>query len=318
VSSCGITIPLGVPLADQLDYFAELESLGYTDLWSSEVNGTDAFTPLAAASFVAPSVRLATAIIPTFTRGPACLAQSVASLAGLAPGRFVIGLGSSSNVIVGQWNGLPFERPLARTRDMVRFLRVALTGEKVTQVYDTMEVRNFRLAAVPPVQPPILVAGLREKMLRLAGEEADGTILNWLSAEDVRTVAPCVHAGGPGKEIVARIFVCPSSDLDMVRAHGREFVAAYLNVPVYRKFQEWLGRGGDLAEMWRLWEARDRKAAAAAVPDPVVDDLIVHGTPDECRAKIQRYVDCGVDTPMLGIMPWGIDPRDAARALRPA
>jgi probable F420-dependent oxidoreductase len=230
----------------------------------------------------------------------------------------VIGLGSSSDVIVGQWNGLPFERPLARTRDMVRFLRQALTGEKVTESYDTMEVRNFRLTAVPPVQPPILVAGLREKMLRLAGEEADGTILNWLSAEDVRTVAPCVHAGGPGKEIVARIFVCPSPDVDMVRAHGREFVAAYLNVPVYRKFQEWLGRGDDLSEMWRLWAARERKAAAAAVPDHVVDDLIVHGTPDECRAKIQRYVDCGVDTPMLGIMPWGIEPREAARALRPA
>ena len=201
---------------------------------------------------------------------------------------------------------------------MVRFLKVALTGEKVTEKYDTMEVRNFRLGAVPPVQPPILVAGLREKMLRLAGEEADGTILNWLSADDVRQVAPYVHAGGEGKEIVARIFVCPSTDTDMVRAKGREFVAAYLNVPVYRKFQEWLGRSDDLGEMWKLWAVRERQAAAASVPDRVVDELIVHGSPDECREKIQRYVECGVDTPMLGIMPWGIDAREAARLLRPA
>ena len=92
---------------------------------------------------------------------------------------------------------------------------------------------------------PILVAALREGMLRLAGREGDGAIINWLSADDVATVAPIVHEAGDGdaKEIVARIFVAPTDDADTVRGMGRFAIAAYLNVPVYAAFHEWLGRG---------------------------------------------------------------------------
>jgi len=237
-------------------------------------------------------------------------------MASAAPGRFVFGIGASSDVIVGRWNGLPFEKPLARTRDMVEFLKAALGGEKVTHDYETFSVNGFRLDAVPATPPPIIVGALRAGMLKMAGEVGDGAVVNWLSADDVRTVAPVVHAGGPGKEIAARIFVCPSTDADAVRDAGRRFITAYLNVPVYRKFHEWLGRD-ELSPMWDAWAAGDRKAALAAVPDRVVDELIVHGAPEACREHIQRYVDNGIDTPVLGVMPWGIDPEEAARLLAP-
>jgi alkanesulfonate monooxygenase SsuD/methylene tetrahydromethanopterin reductase-like flavin-dependent oxidoreductase (luciferase family) len=152
-------------------------------------------------------------------------------------------------------------------------------------------------------------------MLRLAGREGDGTIINWLSADDVAKVVPEV---GPGKEIVARIFVCPSTDTAAVRAAGRFAVAAYLNVPVYAAFHDWLGRGPVLKPMWDAWKAGDRKAATAAIPDQVVDDLIVHGSPDECRAHIRRYVDNGVTTPALAVLNFGgIDVRQAVRDLAP-
>src|SRR5262249_19173704 len=160
----------------------------------------------------APSLRLGTAIIPAFTRGPACLAQSVGSVAQAAPGRFVLGIGTSSNVIVEGWNGIPFESPYERTRDMVRFLRAAMAGAKVSQEYDSFKVRGFKVRALPPEPVPILVAALREGMLRLAGREADGAIINWLSAEDVKTVAPIVQNAardGGKREVVARIFVAP-------------------------------------------------------------------------------------------------------------
>src|SRR3954468_7511477 len=171
----GMTIPFdGVPLGDQRDLIVALEDLGYTDVWSAESDGADGFTPLVLASQWAPSLRLGTAIIPAFTRGPACLAQSVASLADAAPGRFVLGIGTSSNVIVERWNGIPFEEPYKRTRDMVRFLRLALAGEKVDEQFDTFTVRGFRLTRLPEQIPPILVAALRPGMLRLAGREGDG------------------------------------------------------------------------------------------------------------------------------------------------
>lgn len=316
----GMTIPFGGgPLHAQRDRIVELADLGYTDAWSAESDGGDAFTPLVLASVWAPSLRLGTAIVPAFTRGPACLAQSVGSLAQAAPGRVVLGVGTSSNVIVERWNGIPFEQPYQKTRDIVRFLRQALAGEKVTQEFDTFAIRGFRLGAVPEEPVPVLVAALREGMLRLAGRESDGAIINWLSADDVATVAPIVHeaAGGAPREIVARIFVAPTDDADTVRGMGRYAIAAYLNVPVYAAFHEWLGRGDRLADMWRQWKEGDRRAAAAAIPDEVVDDLIVWGPPEKCREHIQRYIDNGVHTPALALLPFGIDADQAVRDLAP-
>lgn len=314
----GMTIPLeGLPLADQAAHAAELAELGYTDLWSSEGMGADAFTPLAVASVAAPTLRLGSAIVPVFTRGPALMAQSAATMVATAPGRFVLGVGTSSDVIVQQWNDVTFEKPLSRTRDMVRFLRAALAGERVDEEYDTFAVHGFRLGVVPSEPPPIVVAGLRSGMLRLAGAEADGAVINWLSAEDVRTVAPYVHEGGADKEIVARIMVAPTTDTKLVRDMGRRLIATYLNVPVYRRFHEWLGRD-DLAEMWKLWADGDRKGASASVPDRVVDELLVHGSPDECREHLARYVVNGVTTPVISVLPFGVDMREAVRALAPA
>jgi probable F420-dependent oxidoreductase len=313
----GITIPFdNVPLHEQREWIAELAELGYTDAWSSEANGADGFTPLALAAAWAPTLRLGTAVVPAYTRGPALMAMSAAAMAEAAPGRFVLGLGTSSDVIVERWNDIPFTDPYRKTRDMVRFLKLALTGEKVDREFDTFSVRGFKLgrSLAPELAPPIVVAALRPGMLRLAGREADGAVVNWLSADDVAKVVPEV---GPDKEIVARIFVCPSEDADTVRRYARMAIAAYLNVPVYAAFHEWLGRGPQLKPMWDAWQAGDRKAATAAIPDAVVDDLVVHGSPEECRDHVRRYVDNGVTTTALAILPFGVDQRDAVRRLAP-
>lgn len=319
----GMSVPFGgIPLGEQRDLVKEIEDLGYTDVWSSEADGSDAFTPLVLASQWAPSLRLGCAIVPAFTRGPALMAQSIGALAQAAPGRFAFGLGTSSNVIVERWNGIPFQEPYKKTRDVLRFLRAALAGEKVTETYDTVSIDGFRLGVVPPEPVPLLVAGLREGMLRLAGREGDGAIINWLAATDVaQVVKPVVDAGGGRpKEIVARIFVAPSTDTEAVYAGARFAIAAYLNVPVYAAFHQWLGRGDVLSGMWSAWQAGDRKAALAAIPDSLVDELIVHGSPEQCREHIERYLDNGVTTAALSIMPFGLQAGSkqeaVARALR--
>ncbi len=314
----GMTIPFdGVPLHEQRDWIVELADLGYTDVWSSEANGADGFTPLALASVWAPSLRLGSAIVPAFTRGPATLAQCVASLADAAPGRVAFGIGTSSNVIVERWNDIAFEEPYKKTRDTVRFLREALTGEKVKADYDTFSVKGFKLGFVPTEAPKILIAALRQGMLRLAGKEGDGAIVNWLGADDVSTVAPYVHEGGEDKEVVARIFVAPTTDRDTVMSLGRFAIAAYLTVPVYAEFHRWLGREEMLQPMWDHWAAGDRKAALAAIPDELVDTLIVHGSPEECREHIGRYQHNGITTPALAVLPFGVDQRQAIRDLAP-
>jgi alkanesulfonate monooxygenase SsuD/methylene tetrahydromethanopterin reductase-like flavin-dependent oxidoreductase (luciferase family) len=102
-----------------------------------------------------------------------------------------------------------------------------------------------------------------------------------------------------------------------VRGAGKFLISSYLNVPVYAAFHEWLGNGDRLQPMWDQWKAGDRKAALAAIPDSVVDDLIVHGTPEQCREHLQRYVDNGVTTPVLAILPFGIDGKQAIKDLAP-
>lgn len=309
----GITVPLsGRPLREQRELIRALPDLGYTDVWSAEADGADAFTPLTLAAEWAPALRLGTAIVPAFTRGPALLAQSAATLAELAPGRFALGIGTSSNVIVEGWNGIPFTEPYRRVRDLLDFLGKAFTGEKVSGEWDSFTVRGFRLGNPPEQVPPVLVAALRPGMLRLAGR-ADGAIVNWLTSEDVKAVAPHVRDYGKADaEIVARIFVLPDVPADEARAIGRRAVAAYLNVPVYRAFHEWLGRT-ELSPMWAKWAAGDRKGALEAIPDSVVDALVLHGPAESVREQVRAYVEAGVTTPVLA--PLAGDPATLVRSL---
>jgi alkanesulfonate monooxygenase SsuD/methylene tetrahydromethanopterin reductase-like flavin-dependent oxidoreductase (luciferase family) len=160
-------------------------------------------------------------------------------------------------------------------------------------------------------------------MLRLAGREADGAVVNWLSVDDASTVTAIVRdaaatAGRPEPEVAARLFVCPSTDREVVVSQARRLVAAYVNVPVYRAFHEWMGRTDLLGEHWERWDAGDRAGSLDAMPDEVVDDLLVHGSPDECRSHIDRYVAAGITTPVLSIVPLaGVDVDAAVRDLSP-
>jgi probable F420-dependent oxidoreductase len=315
VDRYGITVPFDdVPLSEHGAWYGRLADLGYTDVWTGEASGADGFTPLALAAAAAPTLRLGTAVVPVYTRGPGLLAMQAATMAELAPGRFALGIGSSSDVIVERWNAVAFDEPYKRVRDTVRFLREALTGAKVDTEFETFTVRGFRLGRPPTHVPPVYVAALRPGMLRLAGREADGAILNWLSADDVRTVMPEV---GPGKAIVARIFVCPTEDGQRARFVGRMAIAAYLNVAVYAAFHQWLGRGPLLEGMWAAWRGGDRKGALAAIPDEVVDALVVHGSYAECRSHIQRYVDNGVTVPVVALLPGGDDLKNMLEGLAP-
>lgn len=299
----GLTVPLGGGELSLLPgMLREIGSRQFTDLWSSEVSGTDAFTPLAVAAITNPEQRLGTAIVSAYTRSPALLAMSAASLAGLARTEVVLGLGSSSDVIVEKWNGLVFDKPFHRVRDTVRFLKRALTGERVDYEGDTFQIHGFRIAAATSRKPKIAVAALRQGMLALAGREADGAIINWLSPEDVRKVVPHVLEQQPDAEIIARLFVAVGRDADAARLIAKRHITTYLNVPVYAEFHRWLGRAAMLEPMWQAWNSGDRQRALAQVPDDLVDQLFLIGTPSEIVSGIDAYVKSGVTTPVLSIL----------------
>jgi len=313
------TIPLPrVALDAHAPLLEALTEAGYTDFWTQEVSGYDAFTPLAALAGQAPGVRLGAAIAGVYARGPALLAMEAAGVAAAAPGRFVLGLGTSSERIVGAWNAARLERPVARVRDTVRFLRRALAGERVDEAYDTFAVRGFSLAQPPAVPPPLFVAALGPRMLALAGAEADGVCLGVLSADDVRRVLPTFErVGGRGKEVFLRVAVFALADAAHARHLGRKLLAPYLASGPYARFHAALGRTPEVERVTAALAARDRQAAYAAIPDAWIDGLVVHGTPEACRAQLAAFVAAGVTTLGIDVLASDLPWLDAQRALVP-
>jgi probable F420-dependent oxidoreductase len=314
-SRYGITIPFeGVTLLEHREWFHKLADLGYSDVWSAEVDGADGFTPLTVAALSEPRLNLGVAVTPVFTRGPGLLAMSIAAMAEVAGGRFTMGLGASSQPVVERWNGIDYDKPYARTRDVLRFVKRALDGEKIDEVFETFEVHGFKLSRPVIERPKILLGALRPGMLHLAGAEADGAILNWLAASDV---AQCRKEVGDDKTIAARLFVIPTEDADTARFIARRMISSYLTVPVYAEFHRWLGRDEALTPMWDAWAAGDRKRANEVIPDHVVDELVIHGSYDACREHVARYVDAGVEVPTIAVVPFGIDLAEAVVGLAP-
>ena len=300
----GLTLPTtGLPLAAMPDWIRAAEDAGYTDLWLGESVAADAVALLAMASVVAPALNLGTAVLPAATRSPGLLAMSAATLAGLAPGRVSIGVGASSKGLVSEWGGGAYERPVERTRDIVRFLRRALRGERVTEAFETFSVRGFVLAEAPAEPPTVLVAALRPGMLRMAGQEADGAVLTLVSAKDVLRIRAVV---GPDLPLVAWLTVCPYEDpsfAEQARAAGRRLLAGYLTFPAYAAAAVWHGRGDALALMHAEWDAGRRREAVAAIPDPIVDELVIHGSPEFCREHIAEFASAGVEVPIVSVLP---------------
>lgn len=318
----GLTLPLeSIPLRDQAELLREAERRGYSDVWTGETDRTDAFTPLALAASCTERMRLGTGIANVFTRGPALLAMTAAALDELAPGRFCLGVGASSNVIVERWNSVPFERPLTRVREVVEVIRGALAGERITNEGKTLNVQGFRLSRLGSDEIPIFIAALRQRMLRLAGEVGDGVLLNWLSAMDLPKVVAEVERGRSeaGRErraeIVCRVFVFPGEP-DRAELAARRFIASYMTVPVYRMFHEWLGRGEVLAPMNAAWAERRRQEATELIPEEVVRDLVIFGDLDAQRRAIESYFDNGVDTVILHILPTVEDADERAQQVK--
>ena len=287
----GLTLPLpNLPLRDHEDLVRRAEAVGYTDLWSGETNGPDGFTPLAAAATWTDAARLGTGVVGVFTRGPALLAQQAAALADLSGGRFALGIGASSDRIVEGWNRMPFERPLSRIAETVDFLDAAFAGERTAT--------GFKLEQVPAEPPPIVLAALRGKMLRLATDRAAGAFTNFLPLAGLPRVVEGIEGAPAGFELLCRFFCIPGERSD-VEPLARFMFASYATVPVYEAFFRWLGYGERIDEMVAAWAAKDREAAVAAAPWEVIEDTFIFGSPEQMGERLQAFVAGGITLPIL-------------------
>jgi probable F420-dependent oxidoreductase len=288
----GLTIPFeNASLRELPEIVRRAEAAGYESVWTAESTGFDGFTPLAVAAQHSERLRLVTGIVNVFTRGRALLAQTAATLAELSGGRFTLGLGVSSNVIVERWNAIPFERPLVRMRETVDYLRHALAGERVDG--------GFRLA-VPPAEPvPIVIAALRDRMLRLAAEIGDGAFTNFLPVSGAARAVE--EFGAPGKELACRFFSIGGDEVEALEAAKRAFVG-YATVPVYTEFFRWLGHGDELEPVVQAWNAGDRKRALELAPEALVREIFLLGPYEAQRERLAQFADAGITTAVIAFL----------------
>lgn len=287
----GLTLPLpGMALPDQRALVELAESAGYTDLWSGETNGPDGFTPLALAAAWTDRVRLGTGVVGVMTRGRALLAQQTAALAEASGGRFVLGIGASSDRIVEGWNGMPFERPLTRISDSVDYLRVALSGERAEG--------GFKLERAPEQPIPIVLAALRGKMLQLAVDKADGAFTNFLPLAGLPKVTSQLADAPQGFELLCRFF-CLEGEREQVEPLARFMFSSYITVPVYEAFYRWLGYGDEIDPMVAAWKEGDRAGAAEKAPWGLIEDAFLFGSGEAMRERLQLFADGGITLPVV-------------------
>jgi probable F420-dependent oxidoreductase len=267
-------------------------------------------------------LRIASGVLPFQTRTPVLHAQTMAALARVAPGRVALGLGVSSETIVGQWHGLPFRRPLAQLREAVTIIRAALSGERVSVEGEFYRVRNFRLL-VPAPDPPvrIFLAALNPRALELAGEIADGVLLNWLAPESVAGAVKHIRVGAAraGRslddfEIAGYIRTCVTDAPEAARAHLARDITGYAIVDAYARFFRECGFEPEIDALNAAWRAGDRTGAVQKLSARVLDGLGVVGDAGFCRSRVEEYARAGLTMPV--IVPFSPDATPVPSLLR--
>lgn len=291
-----------------LDLARRAEALGYQSFWTAEVTGPEAFALLGAASQVAPTLGLGTGVLALQLRTPPLLAMAAATLQAMAPDRDVLlGVGISSPVVAARWHGAGYrDRPLAQVREFVTLLRACLEGESVTFEGDFYRVSKFRLGVrLGDRRPKIVVGALNEQMLRLAGEIADGVLLNYLPATHVPWSVEQVRKGGDAT-VYAYVHVGVGERADAVEPARRDLFS-YAVVDSYAANFTRAGYGTAVDAVRAAHAAGDRAGALAAVSDDMIDGIDVVGDASHVRATVLAYRDNGVDVPVVFPLPWGAD-----------
>jgi probable F420-dependent oxidoreductase len=300
------------------------EQAGFDDVWLPDGEGFQDPIALAAALGVATQrIRLCTGVVPAFNRPPAVLATGVVAAEQRAPGRFVLGLGASTGNMIDRWYGLPFERPLTRVRETVSLLREIFLGQKTDFVGVTLRSRGFRLQGLPSGPVPIYLAAMGAKMLQLAGEIADGVVLNDFTPPDrlswaLEQVDLGAKRGGrraDDLEIVKRRAVVLAEDDDEVREATdffRRYLAFYGSATSYQEIMRQLGYGDSVEQIRAGYATRDRKRTTNAISETMVARICTYGSTAFCQARLREDYAGGVDT--VAISPQARDATAFARA----
>ncbi|ADD04640.1 putative F420-dependent oxidoreductase [Natrialba magadii ATCC 43099] len=313
------------PSVDSLvEYAQTAEAGGYDCAWLPETWGRDAVTVLTAIAERTDEIDLGSSIVNTYSRSPALLGQTAATLQEVSDGRFRLGLGPSGPVVIENWHGIEYGNPLKRTRETVDIVRAVLSGEPVEYDGDYFSLSGFRLRCeVPDPSPPVEVTGMGPKAVELAGRFADGWHGIMLTPEGVADRIEDIERGADlgdrdpdDVQVTIGVTCCALDDASRARDLARQHTAFYIG-GMGTFYRDALERQGydEASEIHNAWQAGDRERALSLVDEAILDDLCAAGTPEDVREQVERYeaVD-GIDAVAVSF-PRGADEADVTQTM---
>jgi coenzyme F420-dependent oxidoreductase len=321
-SKIGLVIPYwhDITKAELIEIGRLSEDLGYDSIWVPEMWGRDAFSLLTILALNTKRVKLGTGIVPVFSRTPAIIAQTIATLDEISEGRMILGLGASGPIVIRDWHGVEFREPLKRTREYVEIIRMVLSGERVNYDGEIFKLKNFRLQFTPVrKRVPIYIASLGPKNIQLTGEIADGWIPFLAPPEflqDGRRELARARAKGRGLnhvEVCPYIPACIYKDDDSSKRLAREFIAYYMGGmgTYYHKMISRYGFKHEAERIVEAWKKGNKNQAIEGVSDGMLGSIAIVGSKDEGKKRLEGYMNAGADLPIIIFPPKS--PRDMVR-----
>jgi probable F420-dependent oxidoreductase len=312
----GIGVSEDLTIAAQQELAREVERAGFASLWTNEARGRDSLLVCQAWALATERLEVGVGVVPLWTRSAAQLAMATATLQEASDGRFLLGLGVSHPGTMEPWHGAEYGKPLTAARETMEVLHALGRGDTADVDGEVVRSQRFRLGIAPtPPAPRVYLAAMGPKMLALAGERADGVLLNWSSADEVRRAGDRVRgaaaaAGRDAGDVPVATYVRVAVDPDRAaarRALAQE-IGQYAALPAYASHFERQGFGDAVTAVKTAYKEGGREAVAEALDDEVLLALGWYGTPDEDPAgALRRYADAGLDHLVARVVVVGDD-----------
>lgn len=302
----GVSLGSLLSVEQVVDCSEILSNHNLDSIWIPETWGMDCCSVMSNISQIAKKPKIGSSIMNIYSRSPTLVAMTIATLDILSHGRMMLGLGTSSKPIVEEWHGVKFDHPVSRMREYVEIIQLALSGKKCVYDGNYFHLRNFSLLITPyRKQIPIYVAAVNQKMVELAWEIADGTIFYLRPLDELQTIIQKMQ-NRRKIDVACQLITSVSENADEAIIRTKKTIAFYISVgKIYREFLSRNGFKKETEDIFDEYTQSGLKENYNLVSDKMVNTLAVCGTPEDARKQLSRFVNAGVDLPILQFNPVG-------------
>jgi len=273
-------------------------------VWIPETWGMENFSMLSMASIENNFSKIGSSIVNIYSRSPSLIAMGAVTVDTISNKRLVLGLGTSSQPLVEDFHGDKFESPLKRMKEYVEIIRLILSGKTINYSGEIFSLKNFSLLIKPPRDSiPIYLAAVNQKMVELTWKIADGVIFYLRPKSEIRSTLAKMQ-NQKKIDSTLQIITCVNNDSEKAMVRAKKTLAFYVSVgKIYREFLASNGFENETKNIFEEYEKNGLESNHELVPESMVSELCIAGTPDECKTQLQQFRETGINLPIIQFNP---------------